>query len=707
MSPTINGFGLTLPPINVHILQPNRYSVEMFVVQPKQIVQVSPSVTRVNVLLRVSGSSAPVQLQLTPPPRYNIELTSINQSVEITRPFTKVFAGVGMAQYALSALSASYAHTASAATSITFTPVTASYALTASYAENVPALEWDNVSNKPDNLVSSSLQINTGSFSGSFTGDGSGLTGVISSSYSVSSSLADVANLVYLLQTGSQGVPFTTQDYVNILGSSGVVSGGDIIVLDSASFYINSGSGLFRTTTDPISSLGLFVWATSSIYTLETGSRLFCGVDYNASNPIPFTQISNSWDYITNIPLGSVVRGLDGLNLYPASNPHKIEDSVGRSIRRWFETSPFARDEVIGGLILASSLDNNRYISVSAGAWWSRLNRSVFSGIDTSGSDTFTVYYRGSSPGEWVTDQDVSVWPNTQYDDGSGTLQDMTNNRYGVLWFYLGPGGTVSMLHGTSNATSQQNAASELAPESVPPRLEYRAILLGRIIFKKSDNIPTETDSVFSSNFTISPVTVHSQLAGLTADDHPQYPNIQTQETITGTWSFETAPDITGSLDVSGSVDIVGGLHVTGSLTDEVRMGLGPSGSLLFISSSGNIGMDIENPLYKLHVGGDIYAEGDVTAYSDKRLKTDITPISNALEIVQKLEGVYFTRVDDVTKRRNLGVIAQEVREILPEAVVGSEEDGYGVNYGNMVGVLIEAIKELKSELDQLKSNSS
>jgi hypothetical protein len=60
---------------------------------------------------------------------------------------------------------------------------------------------------------------------------------------------------------------------------------------------------------------------------------------------------------------------------------------------------------------------------------------------------------------------------------------------------------------------------------------------------------------------------------------------------------------------------------------------------------------------------------------------------------------------DDETKRRKLGVIAQEVQDVLPEVVNYSEgTDEYGVAYGNITGILIEAIKEQQKQIEELKS---
>jgi len=92
--------------------------------------------------------------------------------------------------------------------------------------------------------------------------------------------------------------------------------------------------------------------------------------------------------------------------------------------------------------------------------------------------------------------------------------------------------------------------------------------------------------------------------------------------------------------------------------------------------------------------------KNDVTAFSDERLKTDIKTIDNALSKVCDMRGVYFNR----DGAAGTGVIAQELQNVLPE-VVHDKQEYLSVAYGNMVGVLIEAIKELKKEVETLKES--
>lgn len=149
------------------------------------------------------------------------------------------------------------------------------------------------------------------------------------------------------------------------------------------------------------------------------------------------------------------------------------------------------------------------------------------------------------------------------------------------------------------------------------------------------------------------------------------------------------------------------------TLSDE-RMRIDPTG---FVQAS----VDFRSPIYydsgntayyvdaaaagtSVNVAGSIIAAGNVTAYSDIRLKTNIRTIDNAIDKIKKIRGVTFDRTDNPDLPRQAGVIAQEVKEVLPEVVSGSEESKYTVAYGNMVGLLIEAIKEQQSEIDELKA---
>ena len=105
-------------------------------------------------------------------------------------------------------------------------------------------------------------------------------------------------------------------------------------------------------------------------------------------------------------------------------------------------------------------------------------------------------------------------------------------------------------------------------------------------------------------------------------------------------------------------------------------------------------------------VGGALTVTGDITAFytSDQRLKDNITPIPNALDKVLSISGNTFDWNEKSGKEgKEAGVIAQEIIEVLPEAVTTRDNGYLAVRYEKLVPLLIEAIKELKAEVEELK----
>ena len=110
-----------------------------------------------------------------------------------------------------------------------------------------------------------------------------------------------------------------------------------------------------------------------------------------------------------------------------------------------------------------------------------------------------------------------------------------------------------------------------------------------------------------------------------------------------------------------------------------------------------------------LDSSGNFVADGNVGAYSDVSLKEDIHQIENALEKVNNLRGVHFTR--SATQEKEIGVVANEVEKIIPELVANHQDEELGsikvMKYANTVGLLIEAVKELSNQVEDLKNGSS
>jgi hypothetical protein len=146
---------------------------------------------------------------------------------------------------------------------------------------------------------------------------------------------------------------------------------------------------------------------------------------------------------------------------------------------------------------------------------------------------------------------------------------------------------------------------------------------------------------------------------------------------------------------------------------NELRLHCDNPGSMVSFGTQDNAGVftqagrfQISAP-YALYVNGSIWANGTTYA-SDERFKQNITPITTPLQKLLQLNGVEYEMkssafpANNFQSGRQIGLLAQNVEKIFPEAV--NELDGYkGVDYARLVPLLIESIKELKKEIEELK----
>jgi len=200
-------------------------------------------------------------------------------------------------------------------------------------------------------------------------------------------------------------------------------------------------------------------------------------------------------------------------------------------------------------------------------------------------------------------------------------------------------------------------------------------------------------------------------------------------------------------VESSSGGSIVGGSSAYSAVVSQAgaySLHLGTNNTVqLTINSAGNVGLGIASPTQKLHVVGgalitgtttiggaaaitgaltavgNITSEGNITAFSssDERLKENITNISNPLEKLALLNGVTFDWKDSYiesqggldamfVRKNDVGIIAQDLEKVLPQ-LVAERADGYkAVKYDRIVALLIEAIKELKAEVDSLKNGN-
>jgi len=194
--------------------------------------------------------------------------------------------------------------------------------------------------------------------------------------------------------------------------------------------------------------------------------------------------------------------------------------------------------------------------------------------------------------------------------------------------------------------------------------------------------------------------------------------------------------NIGGNLSVSGDISFTGITTFTGAIDanggatiDDIRIGISAnneidtaSGNLILDSAGGTVNvtdnLDVDGTLNvdststlrgDTAITGELTVTGDITAFftSDQRLKDNITPIENSLSKIESISGnTYDWNEKSGKEGHDVGVIAQEVLEILPEAVTTRDNGYLAVDYQKIVPLLVEAVKELSSKVDNLEQNS-
>ena len=270
---------------------------------------------------------------------------------------------------------------------------------------------------------------------------------------------------------------------------------------------------------------------------------------------------------------------------------------------------------------------------------------------------------------------------------------------------------SISVGAGLSTALSQINAFTasatirlnnlETTSASVNSRLDQLSTDSGsqntRIttLESKATTLASVTSSLLieTANLELFSASALTRLSALETDTGSQASRLTNLESFTSSINTTIKTRLNAEGVISGSIQVLGGSTVhSGSAGDyqfnSIGVGTAPS-----------------------TIAGEIRASGDITAFysSDSRLKYGVTPIQNALEKVENISGnTYhwkegFEEVHS-NKGKDIGVIAQEVQNILPEIVTERESGYLAVNYEKLVPLLIEAIKELSNKVKKLEN---
>ena len=282
------------------------------------------------------------------------------------------------------------------------------------------------------------------------------------------------------------------------------------------------------------------------------------------------------------------------------------------------------------------------------------------------------------------------------------------------------------------------NAVQGIAPSLPSGVVSGSSQINANTVTNFDTNVKAKLDEeeVFSGSLSSSDIT---EISNLTAVEGEQLENINSVTISNTQWGYlggmdqdvKTTSDVTFASASLSNVVISGNLTVLGDavelavseLTIEDKTITVASGSAdsaaadgagIIIAGAGesitwNHGSSRFDLSDDIHVTGTIKSTDDIIAYasSDKELKNNIQPIQNSLEKINKISGNSFDWNEDkqdIYKGKDYGVIAQEIEEVLPELVI-TRENGYkAVKYDKLVSLLIEGIKDLSKQVEELKN---
>ena len=501
--------------------------------------------------------------------------------------------------------------------------------------------------------------------------------------------------------------------------------------------------------------------ATSSYVTNdETGSFVFSGSYNGTSNILTLYSIDENYD-IDLSDLQDAGSDLEPLNLFSGSAIDRLDHIEAA-------TSSYVTNDETGSFYYSSSVNLNTITFYQGDGNTESVTVDTGSVVIPDAVDTGSLLVTGSVSSNTLTftkgdgttfdltvntgsDQnDIDFISNVVYQTGSISFTG-TGNAYDSV-INISPITASSLVGGTVNSnvltfTKGDGTTFDLTVDTGSVGgLDY----VDNVQLVDTNLIFGGIGNAFSASLSLS--SLRTTPAG--ADGQVQYNNNgsfggestftydSTNNTLTvqsaGTGTNRTAPSIElrtsdtviANNEVLGQIQAAniyyGGATYNSALVFAADANWGPGnydtkiefravdGSTEFVhttmKSSGRMGIGTNDPTNGfLEVNGNvsgtsIYASANIVAYSDARSKTNVTTIDNALDKVDAIRGVTYNKVEDPDGIRYMGVIAQELQEVLPEVVAEGEDGSLAVAYGNIVGVLIEAVKELRAEIKELKA---
>lgn len=356
----------------------------------------------------------------------------------------------------------------------------------------------------------------------------------------------------------------------NILYSSGTVVK-PTLSYNSGTRELTVGQGMYRTflTTDYSGILKEYTVPQTTLTLLDNTKYYICAT-YNNGNPIVYAE--------TDIGIANDSAVLVIYTLFTEGNELDVLDwgfegisLANRINERLIDTDRYG---IVGGFGLSAS---SRVITIAGGEFYLGSNKIAYNSI-TSNVNECELIWRNGSGG--FNEQDVTLYPNTQYDNGSGTLATLTDTHYGIVWIWKSAGNPIEMyaMLGDQSYANLELAKGGKIPPDIPEKVSLGAFLVGRIIFQKGSSTAI-VESAFDTVFNANAPTLHNSLLNLQGGSVGEYyhlSNVQIttinkiNSILTG---FSTATLYSGANDIHTKTTVSGYTKLNITLTPSSILG--------------------------------------------------------------------------------------------------------------------------------------
>ena len=500
------------------------------------------------------------------------------------------------------------------------------------------------------------------------------------------------------LGVGSTGNAIAVFDDNTVLESR---TGGLALGIDNNNpiLFYNTSSRIERMRIDSSGRLITGNNASISVLSVEAGFQNYAGSGYMTAGKFAADAFAPFYSFVKsrNATVGAhtIVQNGDDLGTIAFTGSDGTNFIRGAQIRAQVDGTPGTND-MPGRLTFFTTGDG-----ASSPSERMRITAAGFVGIGTSSPDlalavsgsigsTGSLFLRGQSTGDQVIRLGSGRSGNgNSYIDLVG---DTTHSIYGLRIIRTNGGENATSIieqRGTGNLVISTNEAAAISFDTTGAE-RMRIDSAGNVgigTASPSAKLHIDDNAASGTGLLVTGGGAGLPLATFTRD-------IGTTGTVT---IGASGGDPQIQFESAGNTFSIGTDSTDFKISDNTAIG---TNDRFTIDSTGNVGIGV-SPSYKLHVDGDIYATGNITAYSAAAAKADIVTIANPLDLVSKLRGVSFRWKD--SGKLAQGLIYEEVAEVIPE-VTSNHGGAVGIQYQNLVAVLIESVKALKAEIDELKA---